>query len=148
MARRNKTKKKQSVGNEKKKTLNPGIIVLVVSILFFVGLYYVHTHPGIFQTTTNDTPRYLHIINGYSQERRVFPMSEDQIIVETGALGNVTIVVQEGRACIEESSCPNQTCVQSGWISAMGEVVVCAPNQVMIRIQSSTESVVPEFHLQ
>ncbi|MDD4028362.1 MAG: NusG domain II-containing protein [Caldisericia bacterium] len=146
MARRNKPKKKLSIETKKKNTLNPGIVVLALSILFFVGLYYLHTHPGIFQMPSHDTPRYLHVINGYSQEKRVFDMNEDQTIMEIGALGKVQILIREGKACIEESSCPNQTCVKSGWIAAIGESVICAPNQVMIRIQSSTESIVPEFY--
>lgn len=148
MDRRSKTKKSSLIENKKKKTLNPGIVVLVVSILFFVGLYYLHIHPNLFQSTRQDVPRYLHVVNGYSQEKRVFDMKEDQTILEMGALGRVQIQVSEGKACIIESSCPNQTCVKSGWIAAIGEVVVCAPNQVMIRIQSSKESIVPDFYSQ
>jgi hypothetical protein len=146
MARKSQTKKQSIKKRKEKKGINPGIYVLVASILFFIGLFYLHSHPEVYRRTTNDTPKFLHIINGHSQEKRIFEMQEDQIIVEEGALGNVKIVIENSRACVMESTCPNQTCVKSGWISAIGESVTCAPNQILIRIQSSTESIVPELY--
>jgi len=146
MARKSKTKKQSLKKGKEKQRINPGIYVLVASILFFIGLYYLHSHPELYFKPSDDTPKFLHIINGHSQEKRVFDMTEDQIIMEEGALGKVKIVIEKGRACIMESTCPNQTCVKSGWISAIGESVTCAPNQILIRIQSSTESIVPEFY--
>jgi hypothetical protein len=146
MARKSKTKKQSIKKRKEKQGINPGIYVLVASILFFIGLFYLHSHPELYLKPTNDTPKFLHIINGNSQEKRVFEMKDDQIIIEEGALGNVKIVIENGRACIMESTCPNQTCVKSGWISAIGESVTCAPNQVLIRIQGSTESIVPGFY--
>jgi len=38
---------------------------------------------------------------------------------------------------VKESSCPNKICVKTGWIKRSGEIIVCAPNEVTVRILSS-----------
>lgn len=51
---------------------------------------------------------------------------------ENGALN--TVLVEPGRICISEASCPDQICVHQGWISDGSEPIVCLPNQVVIQI--------------
>ena len=51
---------------------------------------------------------------------------------EDGALN--TVLVEPGRICISEASCPDQVCVHQGWIDDASEPIVCLPNQVIIQI--------------
>ena len=51
---------------------------------------------------------------------------------ENGALN--TVLVEPGRICISEASCPDQICVHQGWISDGSEPIVCLPNQIIIQI--------------
>lgn len=51
---------------------------------------------------------------------------------EDGALN--TVLVEPGRICISEASCPDQVCVHQGWISDGSEPIVCLPNQIIIQI--------------
>lgn len=52
---------------------------------------------------------------------------------ENGA--NNTIMIEHGRACISHASCPDQVCVNQGWISDNSTLpVVCLPNQVVLEI--------------
>ncbi len=145
MGHKNYSKKKINK-KDAKKGINPGLFVLFFAILFFGFLFYLHLNPGLFQTSTTEENLYINVINAHSNENRFFRLSEDQVIVEEGAVGKVVIEVKGNRVRFKESSCPNQTCVKSGWVSSVGETVTCAPNRIMIRIQQSKDNVVPEFY--
>ncbi|WP_138417283.1 NusG domain II-containing protein [Aquibacillus sediminis] len=49
------------------------------------------------------------------------------------------IEVQGEQIRIESSTCPEQICVQTGYISKPGKPIVCIPHQVIIEIESIDE---------
>ncbi len=57
----------------------------------------------------------------------------------------LTVRVEDGRARILVSSCPDQTCVRMGAISRGGETAVCLPNRAVLSLtlenQSETDAV-------
>ncbi|QUL99412.1 MAG: NusG domain II-containing protein [Candidatus Fermentithermobacillus carboniphilus] len=43
---------------------------------------------------------------------------------------------QEGdRVKVSESPCENHICVNTGWISRPNEIIVCLPNEVVVRLE-------------
>lgn len=56
-----------------------------------------------------------------------------QLRDEGGTVHNV-IQVEAGRICMREADCPDQVCVNQGWISDSALPIVCLPNQVIIEI--------------
>ena len=44
------------------------------------------------------------------------------------------IVAEKGRICFMEADCPDRVCVNTGWISRPGQVAVCLPAGVVIKI--------------
>lgn len=56
-----------------------------------------------------------------------------QLRDETGTVHNV-IQVEAGRIRMLEADCPDQVCVNQGWISDSALPIVCLPNQVIIEI--------------
>ena len=56
-----------------------------------------------------------------------------QLQDETGTVHNV-IQVEADRICMVEADCPDQVCVNQGWISNSALPIVCLPNQVIIEI--------------
>jgi hypothetical protein len=54
----------------------------------------------------------------------------------------LTIAVKTNAIAILESGCPNQYCVNEGWISSSGRPLVCAYNEVLIEIQGGFQVVV------
>lgn len=44
--------------------------------------------------------------------------------------------VRGGRVRVVESDCPQQICVNEGWIGYPGQVIACVPNKVIVTIES------------
>lgn len=58
-----------------------------------------------------------------------------------GPLGNTIVQIQEGRARIIESPCPDKICVRTGWIKLAGQTAICVPNRIILRIVSEDKKI-------
>ncbi|MDI6799363.1 MAG: NusG domain II-containing protein [Actinomycetota bacterium] len=56
-----------------------------------------------------------------------------------GPLGETIVEVSGDGVRVISSPCPNHDCVSKGWIRSQGEAIICAPNQIMIRITSQED---------
>lgn len=54
------------------------------------------------------------------------------------------VVANNGAIWFESSTCPDQTCVHAGSVSAPGKAVACLPARVLVRIVSDGEGSVVE----
>jgi hypothetical protein len=54
-----------------------------------------------------------------------------------GPIGTNTVSVEPGRICVSHADCPDQICVQQGWISDQALPIVCLPNTLVIQVQVS-----------
>lgn len=61
-------------------------------------------------------------------------LSEPRKITIKGGFGDLRIVVADNRVAVLSAECPNKICVRTGWRSHAGDVIVCVPNRVIIRI--------------
>ncbi len=55
-------------------------------------------------------------------------------------LGHNTIEISSDGARVTEASCPDKTDIQSGKISKPGQMLVCVPNRVTVRITGKSEA--------
>ena len=60
--------------------------------------------------------------------------------MEDGAGGSNTILVEQGRIRVIEANCPDQVCVDQGWISNGTVPIVCLPHKLMIQIVGGGEA--------
>ncbi len=44
------------------------------------------------------------------------------------------VEIDKNRARIVESTCPDQLCVQQGWIQKANEMIVCLPHRLVVKI--------------
>jgi len=51
-----------------------------------------------------------------------------------GPLGKTVVVCQSGAVWVQDSPCPAKLCVRRGKITRPGEMIVCVPNRVVVRI--------------
>lgn len=47
---------------------------------------------------------------------------------------NLTLTVKDGQAYVSKSDCDDKICVSSGKISKTGQIIVCAPAAISVRI--------------
>lgn len=53
---------------------------------------------------------------------------------------NDLIIAEPGRIRFQEANCPDQVCVQTGWLTRPGQIAVCLPNKLSIRIEGNSSS--------
>ncbi|WP_294361758.1 NusG domain II-containing protein [uncultured Senegalimassilia sp.] len=62
------------------------------------------------------------------------PLSQDDALTVTSSAGTNVIEVQAGKVRVSEADCPNQDCVEQGWISKAGQQIVCLPHKLVVNI--------------
>ena len=60
--------------------------------------------------------------------------------VEDGTGGTNTIQVERGRIRVSQANCPDQVCVDQGWISDGTVPIVCLPHRLVIEITGGGDS--------
>lgn len=48
---------------------------------------------------------------------------------------------KDGKVRIQEADCPDKVCVRTGWISKPGEMIVCLPYRIIIKISGDKQDV-------
>ena len=61
-------------------------------------------------------------------------LSRDGVHDVLGPIGVTRVEVRGGKVRVLSSPCPQQICRHGGWIGAPGALLVCLPNQVVIRV--------------
>ena len=68
------------------------------------------------------------------------PLDTDTERVIGGDYEN-TLVIKDGTVCFSSATCPNGDCVRTGTLSKAGQLAVCLPNGVAVRIVGGTPDV-------
>jgi hypothetical protein len=69
-----------------------------------------------------------------------FSLFQDKKISLIGHEGESMIEIKDGRARFKSAPCKNQYCIQQGWISFTGQMLICIPNEVSIEILGKTKA--------
>jgi len=78
---------------------------------------------------------YVTVRNAYEEEILRFNISEDNYYEIEGQYGKFHIEVKDGKCRAIDVDCPNQVCVNTGWISVMNNVpIICLPNGIMVML--------------
>lgn len=104
-------------------------VILILSVLLVAaGLFLV------FRPSGSEGAAIEILLNGDVYGR--YSLNEDRTIDVGGCL---TVSVKDGEVEVVKSDCPGQTCVRQRPIRNEGEMIVCLPNQVVIRILGARE---------
>jgi hypothetical protein len=57
----------------------------------------------------------------------------------SGPLGTAFLVVEDGRAHLENAPCPLKICEAMGPINRSGQVIVCLPNRIVVKVSGPEE---------
>lgn len=121
--------------------LKKGDIILVLTlagiiILSFVGLQ-------VYKNFNNAGTGKIAVIRQNDKVIKKIDLdkvSEPQRIEVKGDYVDV-VLVEKGKIRFEEANCPDLVCVKSGWMNRKGDMAVCLPNRVSIRIEGTDPSV-------
>ncbi|MBU3182876.1 NusG domain II-containing protein [Clostridium psychrophilum] len=64
---------------------------------------------------------------------------EWNIYTKTGDYNLIEIL--PGKIRIKDSDCPDKICVKEGWISQAGQILVCLPHKLIIKINGKNNTV-------
>lgn len=68
-----------------------------------------------------------------------YPLNEDRKFFVEGIIGTIGVEIKDNRVCVHYAHCPQQVCVETGWITESYQQIVCAPNLIFVRIKSGRE---------
>jgi hypothetical protein len=51
------------------------------------------------------------------------------------------VEIKDGSIRIKDAGCPDRVCVRTGWISKPGDVIVCLPYRIVIKITGEKQDV-------
>jgi hypothetical protein len=76
----------------------------------------------------------------YCDNQRIarYPLSSPKEITVQGKEGKVTISIHDGTVAVVRADCPKQICVHAGAIRRSGQQIVCAPNHILIELETSS----------
>lgn len=66
---------------------------------------------------------------------------EQSYVIQPNVSPSVTIRVEPGAIYFEQANCPDQLCVSAGRLSRPGQVAVCLPARVSIRLEGQDNKV-------
>ncbi len=79
-------------------------------------------------------PKYIRIEkDGILYCRR--SLANNKLIRLKTRVGEMIVQIKDNKVRILKSSCKNKLCVEQGWISRVGEKVICVPSKVVVIIE-------------
>ena len=96
-------------------------IVLFLALAIWLTPFVFSDEGAVAELTVGDKTEYISL---YENRR---------IEIESGGV-SLVLCVEDGEVWIEQSTCPDGVCVNSGKISREGEIIVCAPAAVTVKI--------------
>lgn len=105
---------------KKKDFLIAAIVLLVAGILALVFHFAGGDSVGSVQVKVDGK-----VVGTYS-------LAEEQSVPFDTKYGHNTLVIEGGKAHIEDADCPDHYCEQQGEISKTGETLVCLPHKLVV----------------
>lgn len=117
----------------KELTKGDKILIVAVIIINVISLWLVKN------VAFNQNSKYISVqVNGEEIKRIIFDknMVGKQIPIET-EYGYNLIEIGDEKVRVIEADCPDKLDVKQGYISRVGEVIVCLPNRLVIEIKGT-----------
>ncbi len=108
-------------------------ILLILAVLVLAGGFWLYTSFG--RSVGAEV-----IVSVGGEELYRLPLNEDtRMTIAEGDKYNI-LVIDRGEAWMEDASCPDHVCVNSGKVSLEGQTIVCLPNKTVISIHGGEKS--------
>lgn len=93
-------------------------------------------------TNTSNTKYILIMADGQVYQKiPLVPELRDSKFIVKSKEGYMYVEIKDGKVRVIDSTCPDKLCIKQGWISNVGETIVCLPNRITISIIGGNSSV-------
>lgn len=130
---------KKEKNNKKLFLRNDIILIAAILLVAAVGLLYLFVFRSVGDTVKVTVDGELY---------GVYSLSEDVVVdIITGEDGEGLnrLIIRDGKAYMEEASCPDGICVSHRPIFRNGESIVCLPNKVVVTVFTENDSSSPDI---
>ncbi len=69
----------------------------------------------------------------------VYDLAVDTSATFSGPVGETSVVISNGKVHVHDSDCRNKVCISAGFISRVGQWIICLPNNVFIMIEGKID---------
>ncbi len=76
-------------------------------------------------------------ISACGRSAGAYSLNEDRVVEVQGARGKTVVEIHAGKVRVKSSACRNKICVGMGAKGREGGVIVCIPNEVVVKVGSS-----------
>lgn len=108
------------------------IFILISSVLIFVAL-------SAYGISKENNYAIIEVNGELYQKISLGKDGPNLKIKVAGPLGETEVEVAENKVRINESPCPDKDCIYQGWIEKPGQVLVCLPNRVVVKIEGKNQ---------
>ncbi|MCR5323543.1 MAG: NusG domain II-containing protein [Lachnospiraceae bacterium] len=113
-------------------------IIIYASVLLLIGAAYLIT--ALIRSNRSEGAYARISVNGLVIAD--YPLDRDIETIITGySDGNLKLIIKDGTAYIESSTCPDKICVRHRAVSRTGESIICMPNRVVVEIISDEDAI-------
>jgi hypothetical protein len=81
----------------------------------------------------NGSERYIEITG--SDTSNIYDPVVNRVVDIDGPIGTTRVVIENGKAWVEDSPCRDKICIKMGILSRSGEEAVCLPNRVIVQMK-------------
>jgi hypothetical protein len=67
----------------------------------------------------------------------IIDVDTNRVVEVYGPVGRTVIIVEDGKAWVEDSDCREKICIKMGKLTRPGEQAVCLPNRVIVQMKGS-----------
>ena len=112
-------------------------LIIYISVLLLAGAAYLLS---VFIRNSGNNGTYARVsVDGSILAD--YPLNEDTEVILDGCFGgSLKMIISDGTAFVESSSCPDKICVRHRAVSHAGESIICMPNRIIIEIISDSSS--------
>jgi len=103
--------------------------LLVFSVIFFI-IFFIYLF-----SRSHDVRGDTVLIQIDGKDFLRLPLAENKSIEVLGPLGKSIVEIKNRRVRILSSPCPDKLCIKEGYINKPGQLIVCVPNRIVIKIE-------------
>lgn len=108
------------------------IVAVVLIALACVGLYGLTQWMGSLDATSESTATVRIDVDGETLYNLQLSENAEQAV--TSDYGTNVVQIKDGKVRVREADCPNQDCVDQGWIDNTSAQIVCLPHKLTVQI--------------